>query len=407
MTAIPSKKYTDITNPATKFPDQVASTLSPPVDSGPSIGYPKLADGVSSSEAPPTLKVVTSQQIEDAPNPVLAPGQEREALKRINVRDSKISTQSEKRVRKVRGKRKGKVGKAPQEETENIPPTTTTSSRHRRARGAGHVEIGTNPAPRRGRAKDGMGRVEMVNPMNEDTKITTRDHSRSRSGASIEPKHRAARRLPSQGDTRKDSVSVSVSGLGVVSADNIKIPKAETDPKTADRRLEENLASQAAPVALAPSTEENVTSPSPSEETGFPEPTVEDDVSAVQPLPSSMRRRAKEYFQRRTRERSVDAARRHPRAQRRNANVTEQATQSNVQGPRSQLDLREEALAKALNKYSGRSASVSDSKASIALVHRGTILFFSYAFTLAWQSKGCPLDIAQDIQQRRADRKRK
>ncbi|KAH9077022.1 hypothetical protein EDB83DRAFT_2514729 [Lactarius deliciosus] len=40
---------------------------------------------------------------------------------------------------------------------------------------------------------------------------------------------------------------------------------------------------------------------------GFPMPTAEVDVSTVPPLPSSTRRRAKEYFQRRTRERSVDA----------------------------------------------------------------------------------------------------
>lgn len=339
----------------------MASTLSPPVDSEPSIGYLKVTDGVSSSEAPPTLKTVTSQH-----NRVLAPDQEREALKRINVRDPKISTESEKRVRKVRGKRKGKVAKPPQEETENIPPPTTTTARHRRARGSGHVEIGTKP-PRRGRAKIGMGRSEMLNPMNDvlkDTEITTQDHSRSKSVAGI-GKHRATRRLPPQGGTRKDSMSVLVSGPGldVVPAEKIKIPKAETDPKTADRRLEEeNLRRSVSVAPLAPSPEESVAASSPSEETGFPEPTVEGDVSTVQPLPSSMRRRAKEYFQRRTRERSVDAARRHTRAQRRNTNVTEQGTQSNVQGPRSQLDPREGAVANAFDKSSGRSASVSDVK---------------------------------------------
>ena len=63
---------------------------------------------------------------------------------------------------------------------------------------------------------------------------------------------------------------------------------------------------------------------SPCGETELPDPTTEGDVSTVQPLPSSTRRRAKEYFQRRTRERSVDAVGRHARPPRRHVSVVEQ-----------------------------------------------------------------------------------
>ena len=108
--------------------------------------------------------------------------------------------------------------------------------------------------------------------------------------------------------------------------------------------------------------DENVTaSSSPCEEKGFPNPISEGDVSTVQPLPSSTRRRAKEYFQRRTRERSVDAARRHTRPPRRiqSATVTEQSTLSKILVPTTQPDLNGGAKASGMPSGTRRSASLS------------------------------------------------
>ncbi len=86
---------------------------------------------------------------------------------RIN-RDLKAGTQVEKKTRKGRGKRKGKVTEA-SHGTENVPPPANqqnTLSRRRRARGSGYGDIGTRLATRRSRAPSGVEGVETTNVVN-------------------------------------------------------------------------------------------------------------------------------------------------------------------------------------------------------------------------------------------------
>lgn len=299
----------------------------------------------SPSEPPPTLDVVASQHIKDAHTLTLASDQQgRKVLERINnVRDQKIGTQPEKRTRRGRGKRKDKVTNGTQDGRENVPPPASqqnTLSRPRRARGSGYVDIGTRPARRRGRATSSVGGAETAKVVNnvtsqfaetvEDSKATGGDDQvdRPQRDGGVRSRQRARRRMPSQGDGR---------GLGFV-------PKPDKDiAKTADGLTSEN-----------PENSIRSGAPSPCGETRLPQSTTEGDVSTVLPLPSSTRRRAKEYFQRRTRERSVDAVgRQHARPPRRCVTIGE------LQVPRSPLDLEGGAV----NEPARRSGSVPDADA--------------------------------------------
>ena len=164
------------------------------------------------------------------------------------------------------------------------------------------------------------------------------EHGRSTSDAGMRPKDRgdrARRRLPSQGDTFKKP------GLGL----DVEMPKAvkDRDVKTTDGLTsEENHHRSAATV------------PSACRETRLPESTTEGDISTVHPLPSSTRRRTKEYFQRRTRERSVDAV---GRPQRRYVTLGEREIRSSVQAPRSQPDLNSGETVNAPANTPGKSGS--------------------------------------------------
>ena len=336
--------------------------LALPVGKDSSIRSSELANAVPPSEAPPTLETVTSQ--------------------RINIKDPKAGTRPEKRSRKVRGKGKGKgrskVAEALQEDLENVPPPAIRPNappRRRRARGSGRVDIGIGPAPSRGRVTNSVGGEETAQAVNDvtdqlakadvktvdvDSRIRanrTRRHGRKTSD--IEAKRENLRRLPSQETIRKNFESSQGGG----SLESLDVPKADRfhHVNTADRRLSEEKFGRSVPAPLPTTTDENVTAPSssPREATGFPGPTAEGDASSLQPLPSSTRRRAKEYFQRRTRERSVDATRRQIRPARRSATVTEQGIPSNVLVRGSELDQNEGAVAKASRKASGKSVTLS------------------------------------------------
>ena len=140
------------------------------------------------------------------------------------------------------------------------------------------------------------------------------EHGRSTGTGS---KDRAKRRLPSQRDTLKKP------GMDV----DVEMPKADKDRdvKMADGLTSEKNHRQSAATMSSACREMKV-----------PETTTEGDISTVHPLPSSTRRRAKEYFQRRTRERSVDAA---GRPQRRYVTLGELEIRESVQVPRAQPDL--------------------------------------------------------------------
>jgi len=340
------------------------------VGKGSSIRSPELANAVSPSEVPPILEAVTSQ--------------------RINIKGPKAGTRPEKKSRRVRGKGKGKgrgnVAEAPQEDMENVPPPAIRQNAHprrRRARGSGRVDIGIGPAPNRGRVTNSVGGGEGVQAVNDvtgrdaeadvktvdvDSRIRvnrTRKHGRRPSDNNIGAKRQNVRRLPSQETARKNFESGQDAAA---SLEILEIPKADRfhhHVNAADRRPSEEKFRRSVPGPLPTTTEENATvssSSSPREEAGLPRPTEEGDTSSLQPLPSSTRRRAKEYFQRRTRERSVDATRRQIRPARRSATVTEQGISSNVLVPRSELDPDEGAVAKASGKASGKGATLSDEK---------------------------------------------
>lgn len=217
------------------------------------------------------------------------------------------------------------------------PPTTTRPNEQTRRRRARGTELGNGPPPRRGRGtNDAEVAKVVVNAMGVGDDKTMDNHGRRMSG--IGAKSQAIRSLPSppKGDRFQDA-----------------------NANTADGRDSDGNCRRSASSAL----ENLTTSSSPCGEKGFPNPISEGDadVSTVQPLPSSTRRRAKEYFQRRTRERSVDAARRHARPPRRiqSATVTEQRTLSKMLVPRSQLDLSGGAKASGMPSGTRRSASLS------------------------------------------------
>jgi len=346
--------------------------LAPSVAKDSSIRSPELANTVSPSEAPPILGAVTSQ--------------------RINIKGPKAGTRPEKRPRRVRGKGKGKgrgsVPEALQEDMENVPPPAIRQNAHprrRRARGSGRVDIGIGPAPSRGRVTNSVGGGETVQAVNDvtgrdaeaDVKTVdvdgrvrvnrTRKHGRKPSDTNIGAKRQKnVRRLPSQETARKNFES----GQDAASLEILEIPKADrlNHVNAADRRPSEEKFRRSVPGPLTTTKEENATvssSSSPREEAAFPRrPTAdaEGDTSSLQPLPSSTRRRAKEYFQRRTRERSVDATRRQIRPARSSATVTEQGIPSNVLVARSELDPDEGAVAKASGKASGTGVTLSDEK---------------------------------------------
>ncbi|KAI0276319.1 hypothetical protein BGY98DRAFT_1098205 [Russula aff. rugulosa BPL654] len=288
--------------------------------------------------APPTLQVVSSQPTKDGPTF----DQGRKVLGRIDIKDTNVGTQGEKRTRRGRGKRKGKVTSsgAARDGTENVPPPANQLSRRRRARGTGYVDNGTRPAPRRGRATNRVGGAETTNVGNyvasqaveafEDVKTTGRhahvdkawEHGRSGSDAGG-PKHRGRRRLASQGDSRKKP---EPAGRGFIPSEleGVEIPKTgrDTASKTAG--------------GLASDEDHRRSGVSHCGETEFPEPTAAGNVSTVHPLPSSTRRRAKEYFQRRARERSVDAVGRRARPPHGHISPVEQEMKSSAQnlGPK-------------------------------------------------------------------------
>ena len=267
---------------------------------------------------------------------------------RINVRDPKIGTQAEKRARRGRGKRKGKVTESVRDGAENVPPPANqenTVRRRRRARGSGHVDVGTRPAPRRSRATSSVEGVETANVVNyvasrstkaamDDVKTTGRHiHVDGAWEDGRSTKHRGRRPLACQGDSRKKS---ELTGLGFTDKDG--------GFKTAGGPASDEGHRQSAANALSPCGE-----------TKLPDPTTEGDVSTLQPLPSSTRRRAKEYFQRRTRERSVDAVGRHARPPQRHVPLTEQEV-------RPQLDLKVGSIRSPSTKRPGKVESVANGR---------------------------------------------
>jgi hypothetical protein len=329
-----------------KHPEPTASILSSPLGGVPKIGSPELTNEVTLSQTPTTLEVVTSQNTEDTPSCNLAPDREREALKQTNIEDPNIVTHSQKKSRRARGRGRGKAAEArTQEDSENAPPVARENRPPHRGRahpGSGRVETGTKPTSRRGRpmhrttGRD-AGRSTSRQAEGATEVDGTRDRGRSRSGVKTGVRRG---RAPLTSHAR-DGPRILGLDREVVSAIVEKIETPKTDKanisKTGNHR-------RSVPAPIPPSTHQKsfASSPEAEEIARLSVSTSEGDVSTVPPLPSSTRRRAKEYFQRRTRERSVDAARRHIRPSLRSATVARQEIQSNLDVLRSQLDLKED-----------------------------------------------------------------
>jgi hypothetical protein len=309
-----------------KYPELAATILSSPVGGVPGIGSPELTNAVALSQIPTTLKVVNLQDTEDTPNSNLVPHREK-ALIQTNIRGPKTDAHPRKKSRRARGKGGGKVTEARnQEGRENVPPTAARENgpphRGRAHRRSGRVETGTRPAPNRGRPRYRTGGREAGRSTREPDRGVaevdrTRDHVKGSSSHARDDNHDGPRILGSD----QQVVSAIVENISIM-------PKTDKANLDGDHRK-----SVPTPILLT-------TTSSPDEATENPPVSnSEGNLSTVQPLPSSTRRRAKEYFQRRTRERSVDAARNHTRTSLRSATVTVQGIKSNVEVPRSQSDL--------------------------------------------------------------------
>lgn len=344
---------------AVKYPEDAATIHSSPLGSVPGVGSPGLTNAVTLFQTPTTLEVATSQYTEEAPNRDLARDQEREVLKQANIKGPKIHPHPQKKPRRSRGRGRGKTAEARiQEDRENLPPPVAREPHQGRAHR--QVETGARPASRRGRPTNRMGGTgagrSTSRPDEGAAEVDgTRNHGRSRSRAGVR-----RGRASGHGAMVDDPYAPGIlrSDRGVVSAivENIEVPKkdkANLSSETGDWTSAEGNLRKSVAAPIPPSAHGNAIASSPDETAKFPVSTLEGDVSTVQPLPSSTRRRAKEYFQRRTRERSVDAARRHTKPSSRSASVTDQGIQSNVQVPRPQRDLKE-AVAKGSEKPSGK-----------------------------------------------------
>jgi hypothetical protein len=298
-----------------RYPESAASILPYAPGGVPGIESADLANAATQSQTPTTLEVVPCRKTEVSANRDLTRNREGEALKQTNIKDPKVDAHTRKKPRRARGRGRAKA-QSEGEDRENAPPPSAARE-HR--------------APHRGHAYRGLDRAE------------TGTRQGSRRGR---PTNRRSRN-----DVKRSTTSQAVDGTGdgpdailvLGSNQHTGIPKIDkaNPPKPSHWASAEHHKS--VPVRRS-HLSACVTSLDVDEITKLPASTSEADVSTVQPLPSSTRRRAKEYFQRRTRERSVDTARRHTtRPSLTSASVVEGVIQSNVEAPRSQLDLNEDA----------------------------------------------------------------
>jgi hypothetical protein len=281
-------------------------------------------------------EVLTSPYIQDAHGraPVLDRNILSTVMKQTDTRNSKVAVRPKKRPRRSRGRGKDKDADAPVlEETENIPPGTQEdkSSYQRPAREHGRARTSSRPARKRGRSGNRAGETATIDSeRSAGTQLATEnvsgDKSTSRSVNTGRP--RGIGRRPSTGPRSNSKApghlrSRARAGANVPAALTVSEPiqdavspiKENGEPpevakvnhaKTSDDGHCEDTKDQVVPVEIAPPANGNPTAPGEKPESM---PMTEVDVSTVPPLPSSTRRRAKEYFQRRTRERSgsVDA----------------------------------------------------------------------------------------------------
>lgn len=267
--------------------------------------------------------------------------------KQANTRNSNVGKRPRKRSRRGKGRSNDKdTGRPDLEDTENIPPPTTREDKsfdQRRVHRPGRARTGARQAVTRGRSENRAGRTDIGSERIAVTRLTAEGGNEATSRGAKPGRSRGTRRRPSAGFRSNNKASghspsraragsnvpASLPVQDVVSAieEDAESPEvAKTNHvKTYDKNHRTDTKNQAVPVSVAAST------------TGTPvslndkaAPMAEADVSTVPPLPSSTRRRAKEYFQRRTRERSVEAETGPPRGA---ATVAEQGRRTNGEEP--------------------------------------------------------------------------
>ncbi|KAH9045257.1 hypothetical protein EDB85DRAFT_1905652 [Lactarius pseudohatsudake] len=333
---------TTSTNFVTKFPEPATGKHSSPLGSvlGTKSQGPPGAVYPSQMLATPA-EFVTSPYTQDVPNRL-----DRNILSTVTKQTDtgNASVRPRKRARRSRGKDKDANTPA-LEETENIPPPATREdnpSHQRRGRRPARARTGARPA-KQGRSENRAGGTEAIDSekiavtrlvadrestsrgvrlapeaVSGDSKSTsrranagrTRGHGRRPSGfrsnnkapGNLPPRARADSGAPGAltiPEPVQDVVSAAIEEDG----ETPEVAKAK-HARTDDEDHWTDTKDQAVPgqIALPADTHAAL-----KDKAGFPVSTAEVDVSTVPPLPSSTRRRAKEYFQRRTRERSVDA----------------------------------------------------------------------------------------------------
>ncbi|KAH9002262.1 hypothetical protein EDB86DRAFT_2898934 [Lactarius hatsudake] len=329
---VPSTTCADTTDFVTKLPSPATGKLSSPLGSVLGTKSPG-ADYPSQTLATPA-EFVTSPYTQDVPNRAVA--LDRNILSTVTKQTDTRNTSVRPRKRARRSRGKDKDANTPAlDETENIPPPATREDNPSRGRRPSRARTGARPA-KQGRSENRAGGTEAID--NEKIAVTrlVADRKSTSRGVRLAPEavsgdSKSTSRRANAGRTRghgrrpsgfrsnnkapgnispRTRVDSGAPGALTISEPIQDVVSAaiEEDGETPEvekaKYARTNDEDQAVPGKIAPPADTHAAL---KDKAGFPVPTAEVDVSTVPPLPSSTRRRAKEYFQRRTRERSVDA----------------------------------------------------------------------------------------------------
>ncbi|KAI0268105.1 hypothetical protein BC834DRAFT_867911 [Gloeopeniophorella convolvens] len=314
-------------------------------------------------QVPPRRGPASSPHTEESPNWALAPDRKAASAAKSKPKskrqgEAKFDVKAaHPRAKSRRGRGRGRsAGVQGQEDAENLPPPAEPKSNapphRRRGRQVSSQDQPKNkPGPRHTRPNgaDGMtitscdaqsvsnrllnerGQENMTPVNSHDDPTRGRRRSRSRGGS--RSKAQLDSKRPVRSRSRADAgiavgVSRSRSRHQVVSI-------IEEDVKMSNLKTPERPAVESVPVApVTPIVKDGLGPASPHSDLEVPVSASDANVSTVQPLPepSSTRRRAKEYFQRRTRERSVDADTKRQIQDQRSASATAAVTKHKTRG---------------------------------------------------------------------------
>ncbi|KAH9060977.1 hypothetical protein EDB87DRAFT_522346 [Lactarius vividus] len=338
---VPSTTCADTTNFVTKFPEHATTKHSSPLGSVLSTKSQVHPGAVYPSQTLATpAEFVTSPYTQDVPNRAVAV--DRNILSTVTKQTGtrNASVRPRKRARRSRGTDKD-ANTLALEEIENIPPPATREgnpSHQRRGRRPGRAKIGARPA-KQGRSENWAGGTEAIDSekvavtrlvtggasgdrkstsrgvrlapeaVSGDSKSTSRSANAGRTrghGRRASSNNKASGNLPPRardGSGAPSALTISEPVQDVVSAAIEEDGETPEVAKAKPARIDDenhwtNTKDQAVPGQITPPGDTHAAL---NDKAGFPVQIAEVDVSTVPPLPSSTRRRAKEYFQRRTR----------------------------------------------------------------------------------------------------------